>query len=305
MRTPDNNEGTRSGFAVIAGKPNVGKSTLLNALVGEKVAIVSPKPNTTRNRISGIITRDDAQAVFLDTPGIHRPRDMLNRRLVKTAFASISEVDVILMMVVAGHKTDDIEKTIAEKASETRAKKFLLINKVDRVEKPSILPEIEERAEALGPFDEIVPTSALKGFNLDTVAKLVFESLPDGPHYYPDDTYTDLPEKFIAAEMIREQVFVVTQKEVPYATAVTVEEWTEKSRHIFVRARIHVERNSQKGIVIGNRGEKLKQIGVAARLEIEKMLGTKIYLELFVDVVPKWRRNSNMLDRLGYPEAES
>ncbi len=297
-------EASRSGFAAIVGKPNVGKSTLLNALVGEKIAITSTKPNTTRNRIAGIITRGDAQAVFLDTPGIHRARKGLNRRMVNIAMAAISEVDIVLMMVEAGSKTLDIEKHIVRRAAETHAKRFLLINKVDRVAKPTILPEIEERLESMGPFDEVVPISALKGAGVDLIEKLVIESLPAGPHYYPPDIFTDQPERFIAAEMVREQVTRATRREVPYATAITVEEWDERSEMVFIRARIHVETQSQKGIIIGKGGSMLKNIGAAARTSIEKMLGTKVYLDLFVDVIPKWRRDGKTLDRLGYPDVE-
>jgi len=304
MQDTKETEKTRSGFVAILGRPNVGKSTLLNALVGEKVAIVSPKPNTTRNRITGIITRGDAQAIFLDTPGIHHARGALSRRMVNTAMAAIFEVDAILLMVEAGKKTLDIEKHIARKAAGTHAKRFLLINKVDRVPKPSILPEIEERLEAMGHFDEVVPVSAITGDGVDVVEKLVIESLPSGPYYYSPDMFTDAPERFIAAEMIREQVFSVTRQEVPYATAVTVEEWDEAPERVLIRARIHVEAKSQKGIVIGRKGAMLKKIGSGARISIEKMLGTKVYLDLFVDVIPKWRRDEKMLDRLGYPDTK-
>ena len=291
-------QNTQSGFAAILGRPNVGKSTLLNTLVGEKVAIVSPKPNTTRNRIAGIITKGDAQAIFIDTPGIHHAKKGLNLRMVNTAIAAISEVNIILLMVEAGNKTLEIEKFIANKAAETNARRFLVINKIDRVAKESLLPEIEERLGMMGPFDEIVPISALEGDGVDVIEKLVMESLPPGPHYYAEDIFTDQPERFIAAEMVREQVFIMTQEEVPYATAVTVEEWNERPERVLIRVRIHVETAGQKAIIIGHRGEMIKKIGTAARMSIEKMLGAKVYLDLFVDIVPKWRHDEKMLARL-------
>ena len=292
----------RSGFAAILGRPNVGKSTLLNALVGEKVAIVSPKPNTTRNRIAGIITKGDAQAIFIDTPGIHRAREGLNRRMVNTAIAAISETDIILLMVEAGVKTVEIEKFIAEKAAETRARRFLVINKIDRVAKESLLPEIDERLQNMGHFDEVVPVSALNRDGVDVIEKLVIESLPIGPHYYAEDMFTDQPERFIAAEMIREQVFNMTHEEVPYATAVSIEEWSERSEKLLIRARIHVETAGQKAIIIGRRGEMIKKIGTGARESIEKMLGAKVYLDLFVDIISNRRSDEKMLDTLLYRE---
>lgn len=293
---------TRSGFAAIIGKPNVGKSTLLNALVGEKIAIVSSKPNTTRNRISGIVTRGASQAVFIDTPGIHHTKELLNKRMVKTALGAIFGVDVILFMVEAGAKTQEIEKFIAEKIEETAAKKFLLINKIDRVEKSSILPDIEERISKLGQFDEVVPISVLKGDGLALVEKLVMNSLRPGPMYFPEDVFTDQPERLIAAEMIREQIFKITYSEVPYAAAILIEDWDESESRVLIRAKIHVESQSQKGIVIGKRGSKLKEIGTHARNAIEQMLGQKVYLELFVAVAPNWRKDKSKLDSFGYTE---
>jgi len=289
---------TRSGFAAIIGAPNVGKSTLLNALVGEKVAIVSPKPNTTRNRIAGIITKGDAQAIFIDTPGIHHAKEGLNLRMVNTAIAAISEVDIILLMVEAGNKTSGIEKFIANKAAETNSKRFLVINKIDRVAKESLLPEIEERLGSMGSFDEVAPISALNGDGVDVIEKLVMQSLSPGPHYYSEDVFTDQPERFIAAEMIREQVFIMTHEEVPYATAVVVEEWDERPERVLIRARIYIETAGQKAIVIGHRGDMIKKIGTEARKSIEKMIGAKVYLDLFVSISPKWRRNDAMLNLL-------
>ena len=300
MENPQNNSkgNSRSGFAAIIGAPNVGKSTLLNSLVGEKVAIVSPKPNTTRNRIAGIITKGDVQAIFIDTPGIHRAKEGLNLRMVNIAIAAISEVDIILLMVEAGNRTSGIEKFIADRAAETNAKRFLVINKIDRVAKGSLLPEIEERVQSMGPFDEVTPISALSGDGVDMIEKLVMGSLPFGPHYYSEDVFTDQPERFIAAEMIREQIIIMTQEEVPYASAVIVEEWDDRPERVLIRAKIYVESAGQKAIVIGHRGDMIKKIGAAARKSIEKMLGTKVYLDLFVSISPKWRRNDAMLNLL-------
>jgi len=300
LENPQNNSkgNSRSGFAAIIGAPNVGKSTLLNSLVGEKVAIVSPKPNTTRNRIAGIITKGDVQAIFIDTPGIHRAKEGLNLRMVNIAIAAISEVDIILLMVEAGNRTSGIEKFIADRAAETNAKRFLVINKIDRVAKGSLLPEIEERVQSMGPFDEVTPISALSGDGVDMIEKLVMGSLPFGPHYYSEDVFTDQPERFIAAEMIREQIIIMTQEEVPYASAVIVEEWDDRPERVLIRAKIYVESAGQKAIVIGHRGDMIKKIGAAARKSIEKMLGTKVYLDLFVSISPKWRRNDAMLNLL-------
>ncbi len=282
----------------------MGKSTLFNALVGEKVAIVTPKPNTTRNRIAGILTKGKSQAIFLDTPGIHNARDTLNKRMVSTAMAALTDVDIILFMVEAGVKTLEIESYIAEKIGETSATKILIINKTDKIPKQTLLPEIEERTEKLGEFNEVIPISALEGDGVDIVERLVTESLPPNPHFYPPDMYTDRPERFVVAEMIREQVFLATHQEVPYATAVSVEEWNERENLVHIAAKIHVESKSQKGIIIGKKGTMLKKIGTEARIQIEKLLGAKVYLELFVHVMPKWRRDEKSLDRLGYTTPE-
>jgi len=296
--------GARCGFVAIVGRPNVGKSTLLNALVGEKVAIVTPRPNTTRNRIAGILTKEERQAIFLDTPGIHHARDALNKRMVSTAMAALADVDIVLFMVEAGVKILKIEEFIAKKIAETNARRMLIINKTDKIPKRALLPEIEERTGKLGDFEEIVPISALAGDGVEIVEKLVLDSLPPNPHYYPPDVYTDQPERFVAAEMIRERIFLATRQEVPYATAVSIEEWDEREHLVRIAARIHVETKSQKGIIIGKRGAMLKKIGSEARAEIEKLLGTGVFLELFVHVMPKWRRNEKSLDRLGYTITE-
>lgn len=291
---------TKSGFIAIVGRPNVGKSTLLNALVGAQIAITTPKPQTTRNRILGILTKDNVQAIFLDTPGVHRAKGGINRRMVETALKTISDADVIFHMVEVGVRDDDIEQMIAKEISKSQKPRFLVINKIDLVRnKKELLPEIG-RLSHLGEFDEVIPISALNGDGLDRLVELVANNLPDGPHYYPPDEFTDVTERFIAAEMIREQIILNTRQEVPYAAAVTIEAFEEKPEIVHIAARIHVETQSQKGIVIGKGGAMLKKIGSAARENIEKMLGAKVFLELFVDVAPNWRRDARLLDRLGY-----
>lgn len=290
----------KSGFVAIVGRPNVGKSTLLNTLVGARLAIVTPKPQTTRNRILGILTRDRLQAIFLDTPGIHRARGGINARMVRTALATISQADIIIHMVEVGVPLDDIEELIAKEIGRTKTPRFLIINKIDTIrDKRKLLPEID-RLRGLGNFDEVAPISALKGDGVEILVDLVEKYLPEGAHYYPPDAYTDLSERFIAAEMVREQVILNTHQEIPYATAVSIEEFKEGGELTRIRARIHVETQSQKGIIIGAKGSMLKKIGTQARLNIEKMVGTKVFLELFVDVIPKWRRDEAALDKLGY-----
>jgi len=297
MRSP---RPTKSGFIAIVGRPNVGKSTLLNALVGAKLAIVTPKPQTTRNRILGILTRGNLQAVFLDTPGIHRARGGINRRMVHTALATISQADIIMHIVEVGTPLDDIEELIAKEIGKIKTPCFLVINKIDLIrDKRRILPEIE-RIRKIGNFAEVVPISALKEDGLDVLIELTGKYLPKGPHYYPPDAYTDLPERFIAAEMIREQVLLNTHQEIPYATAVTIEEFKEGADITRIRARVHVETESQKGILIGAGGSMMKKIGSGARNNIEKMVGQKVFLEIYVDVIPNWRRDEAALDKLGY-----
>lgn len=291
----------KSGFIAIAGRPNVGKSTLLNKILGEKLAITSSKPQTTRNRITGILNSDDAQMVFLDTPGIHRANTPLNRFMVKTATSTFSEVDLILLLIEAdrGHNSDD--DLIIENLRQAGAPVYLVINKIDRVDKLKLLPLID-RFRSLYDFREIVPVSAVTGDGVDRLLELIREALPEGPKYFPDDSFTDNSERFIAAEIVREKILMLTHKEIPYATAVTVEAFKEDEEKNLIRitATITVEKDSQKGILIGKGGKMLKEIGTQARIEMEKFFAAKIFLELFVRVRKDWTKDSKWLKEFGY-----
>lgn len=294
-------ESFRSGFVSIIGRPNAGKSTLLNSILGEKIVITSDKPQTTRNRIKGIHNIPGAQIVFIDTPGIHRAKSMLNKYMVEEALASIREVDVILFLVEADAPAGSGEALILELLAEVATPVLLVINKIDLVPKETLLASIERYAQ-LYPFREIVPVSALSGDGVERVVELVRSYLPKGPVYFPDDILTDLPERFIVAEIIREKVFRLTRDEVPYSVAVEVETFKERPDGglISIAAVINVERDSQKGIVIGKKGDMLKKIGMQARREIEQLLDSKVFLELFVRVRKDWSENRRMLKELGY-----
>jgi GTP-binding protein Era len=294
------NKNFRSGFISIVGRPNVGKSTLLNALLGEKIAITSDKPQTTRNKIIGIVNQQNAQLVFMDTPGIHKPMHKMNEAMVKTALATYSEVDVILMLVEATERPGGGDRFIIETLAQVKTPVFLLINKVDLIKKDALLPLIQEYS-TLYKFAEIIPVSALKkdfGGLLDNVLK----RLPVGPKYFPDDQLTDQPERFVVAEMIREKVFELTKDEIPYSTAVVIEEMKEEPEITRITAIIYVERDSQKGILIGKGGAMLKQIGTLARRDAEKLLGAKIFLQLWVKVKKGWREDDRMLKNIGIME---
>jgi GTP-binding protein Era len=287
----------RSGFISIIGRPNVGKSTLLNALLGEKIAIISDKPQTTRNRILGIVNQPDAQMVFMDTPGIHKPMHKMNEFMVKTALATYNEVDVILMLVEATEQPGGGDKFIIETLSDVKTPVFLLINKVDLVKKDALLPLMQEYSK-LRNFAEIIPVSALRN-DLGGLLDAILKRLPQGPKYFPDDQLTDQPERFIVSELIREKVFALTKEEIPYSTAVVIEEMKEEPEITRITAVIYVERDSQKGILIGKGGGMLKQIGTLARQEAEKLLGAKIFLQLWVKVKKGWREDERMLKNIG------
>jgi GTP-binding protein Era len=291
----------KSGFIAIIGRPNVGKSTLLNALLGEKVAIVSEKPQTTRNRIRGVKNLKDAQIVFVDTPGIHRARGLLNEYMVREAMATLKDVDGVLYMVEAKRGIDRLEEFIISSLKRLKAPVILVINKVDVVDKPAVLPLIEEYSR-LFPFVEIVPISALKGDGVDVVLDILPGMLPEGPRYFPEDMVTDQPERFLVSEIIREKVFMFTKQEVPYSVAVFVEEFKEEGEKnlVSIKAAINVERASQKGIIIGKRGKMIKTIGSSARADIERLLGVKVYLELFVRVQKEWTKDQRSLKEFGY-----
>jgi len=291
----------RSGFVSIIGRPNVGKSTLLNRILGEKIVITSDKPQTTRNRIQGIHNVPGAQIVFIDTPGIHQARSRLNKYMVDVALSSIREVDLVLFLVEANQKPGEQEQEIIDVLAGTAAPVFLVINKVDTTEKGSVLERIAAYKDRY-PFREIVPVSAQTGDGVDRLVALVRDILPEGPVYFPDDILTDVPERFIAAEIIREKVFRLTRDEIPYATAVEVDSFKEREDGglVSIAATITVERDSQKGIIIGKKGAMLKKIGSAARVEIEHLLNTKVFLELFVRVRKDWSEDARMLKELGY-----
>lgn len=291
----------RSGFVSIIGRPNVGKSTLLNRILGEKIVITSDKPQTTRNRIQGIHNVPDAQIVFIDTPGIHQARSRLNKYMVEVAVSAIREVDLILFLVEANQKPGEQEQEIIDVLAGATAPVFLVINKVDLTEKGAVLERIAAYKDRF-PFREIVPVSAGTGDGVEYLVELVRKALPEGPVYFPDDILTDVPERFIAAEIIREKVFRLTRDEIPYATAVEVDSFKEREDGglVSIAATITVERDSQKGIVIGKKGAMLKKIGSASRVEIEKLLNTKVFLELFVRVRKDWSEDERMLKELGY-----
>ncbi|MBW2051697.1 MAG: GTPase Era [Deltaproteobacteria bacterium] len=289
----------RSGLVAIIGAPNVGKSTLLNRILGQKVAITSAKPQTTRHRILGVWTTPASQVIFFDTPGIHQSDNLLNKVLLRQALATLSDVDLILFMVETGQRREDHELVLKVLKDQNRPI-ILAINKIDMIKKDKLLPSMAAYSRAL-PLAAQVPISALTGEGVPDLLKEITEQLPEGPQYYPPDTVTDQPERLIAAEMIREQIFNMARQEIPYSTAVTVEEFNEdRDNLIRIKAVIHVERKSQKGIVIGKKGEMLKRIGTAARKDIERLTGTRIFLELFVRIEKNWSRDPLAMRRFGY-----
>ena len=291
----------KSGFIAIIGAPNVGKSTLLNQLLGQKIAITSEKPQTTRHRILGVAHLPGAQLVFLDTPGIHRARGPLNVRMVEVALKVLGDVDLIVFIIDAASADNASEEIILESLKKRDLPVILAINKVDLVKKGKLLPLMEEW-DAAYPFQTIVPISALNGTQIDELVKEMVALLPEGPKYYPEENITDMPERFIAAEMIREKVFRLTEQEIPYGVAVTVESFKERpgKNLVDIMATIHVERESQKPMIIGKGGKMLKRIGEQARIDIEQMVGRKVFLKLWVRVQKKWTRDAAAIRRFGY-----
>jgi GTPase len=289
----------KSGFVAIIGRPNAGKSTLVNTLVGRKVAIVSPRPQTTRNRIQGILNRDDAQIVLIDTPGIHRPENVLNRQMMDELSDALKGVDILSLIVDASAEFGRGDRFALEWVSRFHGPVFLLLNKVDRVNKPLLLPLIDRYRQAFD-FAEIFPISALTGEGCLDVAKGWLARLPEGPPHFPQDQFTDQPERFLASELVREKAILATREEVPHAIAVLVDSFEESSELIKIRATIYVEREGQKGILIGKGGETIKKIGTHARKELEKILDAHIFLELFVKVQPNWRQNAAIVRQLDW-----
>lgn len=289
---------SRSGFVSVVGVPNVGKSTLVNALVGQKVAIVSDKPQTTRNRILAVMNRPEGQIVLFDTPGIHKPEHRMNERMVKTALSSLERVDLVLWIVDARMGYGPGERKVVEALRASSRPVILGINKIDSVEKAKILPRIEEYRHLME-FAEVVPLSAMTGDNVELLAGLLLSHLPEGERLYPDEFLTDLPERFFVSEMIREQVLIQTREEVPYSTAVLIESFEERPEIVRIEAVILVEKQNHKGILIGRGGSRLKAIGQAARKEIESFLSSRVYLSLFVKVREGWREDATTLDSIG------
>jgi len=293
--------GFKSGFVALIGEPNVGKSTLLNQLVKHKLAIVSPKPQTTRSRILGVLTDETSQLIFWDTPGICEPKHKLDQRMVNTAFHTLQEVDVVVLMVEPAKEISVTNQDVIRLLKSKASKACLVINKVDIVPKPQLLPIIDSYHQLLD-WQAIVPISALSGDGVERLLAELRAALPEGPKYFPDDTLTDQPERFIMAEIVREKIFLLTRQEIPYSSAVVIEEMKERPEEglVYLRGTVYVERESQKGIIIGNRGEMIKKIGQAARAEMEFLLGTKVYLDLWVKVRRDWRDNPAMLSSFGY-----
>jgi len=291
----------KSGFVGIVGKPNAGKSTLMNFVVGEKIAITTRKPQTTRNRIMGIRNTEAGQLIFLDTPGIHSAKTPLNRQMVSAAMSVFSDVNMLLLLIDAGTHIGEDDNLIVKSLKNTDLPVVLVINKIDLISREKQLVLIDN-CRNIHTFKEIVPVCALKGFNVDRLLDVIWNILPEGPQYFPDDMITDRSERFIAAEIIREKITILTHKEVPYSTAVMIESFKEDATKglTHIQAVVNVEKDSQKGIIIGKRGGMLKKIGTAARLELERFFDTRIYLELFVRVQKDWTQNPRMLGEFGY-----
>ena len=294
-----NTEEFRSGYVSIIGQPNVGKSTLLNSILGEKVAIVTAKPQTTRNRILGIKNLPDAQVIFIDTPGIHRPKHKLGETMVKTAVGALQEVDLILLMVEPD-VPDRNDMNIIALLQNVKSPVILLINKIDTLKKQELLPIID-RFRELFSFRGIIPISAMKQDGISMLVQTICDNLPPGPHYFPDDLITDQAERFMVSEIIREKIMEMTEEELPYSVALEIITWTEREDGLIsISCNIFVEREGQKAIIIGKRGAMLKAIGSAARIDIEKLLNTRVFLALWVKVKKNWRDDDRLLRELGY-----
>jgi GTPase len=289
----------RAGFVAIIGRPNAGKSTLLNRYVGQKVAIVTSKPQTTRNRILGIVTRPEGQIVFIDTPGLHEAHTVLNRQMMREVAAALEGIDLLLMMVDASATQPHADQFLLDKARRFEGKAILALNKTDRVPKPKLLPQLDTFSKAF-PFVALVPISALKGNGCDELLAEILKQLPEGVPFFPADQVTDQPERFLASEIVREKAIQLTYHEVPHALRVMIDKFEETPTILRIQATLNVERDSQKKILIGRKGEMLKKIGTEARRELETILGTKVYLGLFVKVAPGWRDNPQQVRELDW-----
>lgn len=290
----------RTGFVSLVGRPNSGKSTLLNGLLGTKLAIVASKPQTTRTAIQGVLTLDNAQIVFLDTPGIHKSDTLLNRRMMEAVRTAVEDRDLLLFLVDSLAPFGEADQQAVDIVKKRRAPAFLLLNKVDRLEDKSRLLRLIEQYKQLHDFAEYLPISAVTGDGLDTLRNLIVERLPEGPAMFPADYLTDQPERFLCCELLREKILRETREEVPHASAVLIEKWEETPKLTRIAATIYVERQGQKGILIGAGGKALKKIGTEARLDIENFLGHKVFLELFVKVRPNWRQDPAFLNELDW-----
>lgn len=294
----------KSGFVAIVGRPNVGKSTFMNYVLGQKIAIMSDKAQTTRNKIQGVYTKDNAQIVFLDTPGIHKPKHELGEFMVKSAYSALKEVDAVLFMVNVSEKRGPGDDFIIEKLKGIKTPIFLVLNKIDLVTPEVLLERVESYKDALD-FEGVFPISVLQGNNVNELMEALIEALPEGPQYYPADQITDHPEYFVVSELIREKILQLTQEEIPHSVAVTVDKMQkDEFDKVHVYANIIVERKSQKGIIIGKGGRLLKEIGTRARRDIQQLLGNKVYLELWVKVEKDWRKRKSNLQEYGYKETD-
>lgn len=302
MDFTDNNNSFRSGMVAIVGPPNAGKSTLLNTLLGQKISIVTPKPQTTRNKILGVLNGENYQIVLIDTPGLHKADQPLNKEMVRLAVESLSDVDAILFLLDAAaiiKNKESFKESLGRYLGQDRAPSFLILNKVDLIDRRELLPVIEKYS-ALFNFKVLLPLSAKTGEGTNSLINELIAILPLGPRYFPDDIPTDVTERFLVSEIIREKVFMLTGQEIPYSTAVVIDSFAEEPHRITIHASIILEKTSQKGIVIGKGGHKLKSIGIASRKDIEKMIGEKVVLKLWVKVKKNWSQNSSFLKELGF-----
>lgn len=292
----------KSGFVSIIGRPNVGKSTFVNRVIGHKIAIMSDKAQTTRNKIQGVMTRDDAQIIFIDTPGIHKPKHKLGDYMMRVAKNTLSEIDAIMFMVNVNEDIGRGEEYIMEMLKNVKTPIFLVLNKIDLVHPDTLMPKIEQYQSYMD-FTDIIPISALEGLNVDHFIDVLKSFLPEGPKYYPDNQISDHPEQFVVSEIIREKILHLTSEEIPHAIGVNVDRMIKEDEdRVRIEATIYVERDSQKGIVIGKGGKKLKEVGKRARRDIEMLLGSKVYLELWVKVQRDWRNKVNFIRQIGYVE---
>ncbi|MFD0958644.1 GTPase Era [Paenibacillus chungangensis] len=296
----NNNDSFRSGFVAIVGRPNVGKSTLMNHVIGQKIAIMSDKPQTTRNKIHGVYTTDELQIVFLDTPGIHKPQSKLGNYMNQSAESALKEVEAVMFLIDASEGLGGGDRYIMEQLKSVNTPVFLVMNKIDKIQPEQLLPLITQYKD-LYPFAEIVPISALQGNNVNTLLEQLSRYLPEGPQYYPADQVTDHPEQFVCAELVREKILHLTREEIPHSIAVTIEDMrVQDNGVVYIGAVIFVERDSQKGIIIGKRGELLKEVGKGARQDIEALLGSRVFLELWVKVKKDWRNQERVLRDMGF-----